>query len=139
MFFFFFQAEDGIRDDLVTGVQTCALPILARALDGQTERGHVLQRLAKKTVEFFVACLNLGHHLQPPRHRLGMARLVARPNTMARRVEELLSILEFVEQASVPSLHWLKGDLKTEPPIGENGVARCARNQSGHGTTKIPV
>src|SRR3990170_7326765 len=26
---FFFQAEDGIRDDLVTGVQTCALPILA--------------------------------------------------------------------------------------------------------------
>src|SRR5947208_6462198 len=28
-FFFFFQAEDGIRDDLVTGVQTCALPISA--------------------------------------------------------------------------------------------------------------
>src|SRR5438552_9036020 len=28
LFFFFFQAEDGIRDDLVTGVQTCALPIL---------------------------------------------------------------------------------------------------------------
>src|SRR5438552_10506895 len=28
VFFFFFQAEDGIRDDLVTGVQTCALPIL---------------------------------------------------------------------------------------------------------------
>ena len=26
MFFFFFQAEDGIRDRLVTGVQTCALP-----------------------------------------------------------------------------------------------------------------
>src|SRR2546425_8015996 len=27
LFFFFFQAEDGIRDKLVTGVQTCALPI----------------------------------------------------------------------------------------------------------------
>ena len=27
MFFFFFQAEDGIRDYDVTGVQTCALPI----------------------------------------------------------------------------------------------------------------
>ena len=26
--FFFFQAEDGIRDIGVTGVQTCALPIL---------------------------------------------------------------------------------------------------------------
>src|SRR5256885_2866072 len=28
-FFFFFQAEDGIRDYKVTGVQTCALPICA--------------------------------------------------------------------------------------------------------------
>src|SRR5690625_2905642 len=27
--FFFFQAEDGIRDGHVTGVQTCALPILS--------------------------------------------------------------------------------------------------------------
>src|SRR5690625_6839460 len=27
MIFFFFQAEDGIRDGHVTGVQTCALPI----------------------------------------------------------------------------------------------------------------
>ena len=31
--FFFFQAEDGIRDRLVTGVQTCALPILAKCFD----------------------------------------------------------------------------------------------------------
>src|SRR2546427_367919 len=30
--FFFFQAEDGIRDLTVTGVQTCALPICARRL-----------------------------------------------------------------------------------------------------------
>src|SRR3989440_7868383 len=29
--FFFFQAEDGIRDLIVTGVQTCALPILSEA------------------------------------------------------------------------------------------------------------
>src|SRR2546425_11937767 len=31
VFFFFFQAEDGIRDKLVTGVQTCALPIYPNA------------------------------------------------------------------------------------------------------------
>src|SRR5258708_37566416 len=31
-FCFFFQAEDGIRDDLVTGVQTCALPIYLHRL-----------------------------------------------------------------------------------------------------------
>src|SRR5690606_41002944 len=30
IYVFFFQAEDGIRDSHVTGVQTCALPILAR-------------------------------------------------------------------------------------------------------------
>src|SRR2546426_6430509 len=34
-FFFFFQAEDGIRDYKVTGVQTCALPIsLGRPIGG---------------------------------------------------------------------------------------------------------
>src|SRR2546428_6554106 len=32
--FFFFQAEDGIRDLIVTGVQTCALPICPGARDG---------------------------------------------------------------------------------------------------------
>src|SRR5215204_6778535 len=39
-FFFFFQAEDGIRDHCVTGVQTCALPILpsAREHHGNEDR-----------------------------------------------------------------------------------------------------
>src|SRR2546422_8293054 len=32
IFFFFFQAEDGIRDVAVTGVQTCALPIWIAAM-----------------------------------------------------------------------------------------------------------
>src|SRR3712207_8816473 len=32
--FFFFQAEDGIRDIGVTGVQTCALPIYIQDADG---------------------------------------------------------------------------------------------------------
>src|SRR6267154_4135416 len=34
MCFFFFQAEDGIRDGRVTGVQTCALPIWAHHFMG---------------------------------------------------------------------------------------------------------
>src|SRR2546430_10955258 len=34
--FFFFQAEDGIRDLTVTGVQTCALPIFIPGSDGET-------------------------------------------------------------------------------------------------------
>ena len=39
LFFFFFQAEDGIRDTSVTGVQTCALPIC----DGFQEIDHQAQ------------------------------------------------------------------------------------------------
>src|SRR6266700_6601108 len=37
-FFFFFQAEDGIRDFHVTGVQTCALPISLAGRDGDAGR-----------------------------------------------------------------------------------------------------
>src|SRR5215216_7555811 len=44
VFFFFFQAEDGIRDDLVTGVQTCALPI---SIDSA---GVVLSRVFLRSV-----------------------------------------------------------------------------------------
>src|SRR3989441_7068761 len=38
-FFFFFQAEDGIRDKLVTGVQTCALPISQRIVQWLAGKG----------------------------------------------------------------------------------------------------
>ena len=37
-FFFFFQAEDGIRDWSVTGVQTCALPIWRERLGVRRQR-----------------------------------------------------------------------------------------------------
>src|SRR5438445_13025796 len=45
MFVFFFQAEDGIRDIGVTGVQTCALPILIirrRSSETSVSRDQVL-------------------------------------------------------------------------------------------------
>src|SRR5690606_40496088 len=38
LFFFFFQAEDGIRDFHVTGVQTCALPIWVKQLSSGRRR-----------------------------------------------------------------------------------------------------
>src|SRR5262249_59697854 len=45
--FFFFQAEDGIRDWSVTGVQTCALPIyLVGAVHGATRPDLTLHRPA---------------------------------------------------------------------------------------------
>src|SRR5438105_9515260 len=42
--FFFFQAEDGIRDPLVTGVQTCALPICS-ASRTKSRSNHQRRRL----------------------------------------------------------------------------------------------
>src|SRR5207249_6485566 len=48
--FFFFQAEDGIRDRNVTGVQTCALPISAVLPPGAPRVPH-----DERTVRFVVA------------------------------------------------------------------------------------
>src|SRR5437763_10086956 len=49
-FFFFFQAEDGIRDTSVTGVQTCALPIFARKLCLPPEKVGVRQHSGSSLV-----------------------------------------------------------------------------------------
>src|SRR5690606_41110877 len=47
---FFFQAEDGIRDFHVTGVQTCALPISSRAPTVRQRRlGVALRRLRENS------------------------------------------------------------------------------------------
>ena len=53
-FFFFFQAEDGIRDDLVTGVQTCALPICHRSMT--STKAFILGRIIVVTVLFLSVC-----------------------------------------------------------------------------------
>src|SRR2546422_11562847 len=42
LLFFFFQAEDGIRDVAVTGVQTCALPIWDDAEQARVEVGRAV-------------------------------------------------------------------------------------------------
>src|SRR2546430_14826963 len=57
-FFFFFQAEDGIRDLTVTGVQTCALPIF-----GAAPHGRAPCRARAKTVQ----PRNRGGHRQRER------------------------------------------------------------------------
>src|SRR5256885_11921070 len=54
---FFFQAEDGIRDYKVTGVQTCALPICQRRSEQLS-----LRRLTRA-----VGSLE-GHEHEPPRY-----------------------------------------------------------------------
>src|SRR5437870_7406191 len=45
---FFFQAEDGIRDGHVTGVQTCALPISKEPREAGDAAAAVAEAVAKK-------------------------------------------------------------------------------------------
>src|SRR5260221_5355987 len=60
LFFFFFQAEDGIRDHCVTGVQTCALPISTgadpaarppRSACPRCGGGRAAERWRRRTIE----------------------------------------------------------------------------------------
>src|SRR2546423_9073111 len=72
--FFFFQAEDGIRDKLVTGVQTCALPICFssgevrhihwKSWGGRSARGRGLTWIYKP---------NGGYYSKPGRIKIGRA------------------------------------------------------------------
>src|SRR5205823_11826618 len=78
----FFQAEDGIRDKLVTGVQTCALPISAGAFYGlQTFRQllptAIFRRALVPTVKWEARCAEIadtprfgwrGSHVDVSRH-----------------------------------------------------------------------
>src|SRR3989449_11381025 len=57
--FFFFQAEDGIRDVAVTGVQTCALPISAVGVGEDAEQRMAL--LVKAGVDVVVVDTAHGH------------------------------------------------------------------------------
>src|SRR2546430_12994381 len=55
-FDFFFQAEDGIRDLTVTGVQTCALPICRRALRPSVhDDRHRAARAFQQPIAFWTA------------------------------------------------------------------------------------
>src|SRR5260370_14204100 len=58
--FFFFQAEDGIRDSSVTGVQTCALPIYGLHTAERVCRSYWLERPAQG---------ESSHHQDHPRDR----------------------------------------------------------------------
>src|SRR5438552_5777319 len=73
-FSFFFQAEDGIRDDLVTGVQTCALPISAAR---------------------FAAVRRIGAGVLAPFGRLGEGGVDQRPAPV-----DLVGAVEFGQQRS---------------------------------------
>src|SRR5256885_11016065 len=60
-FFFFFQAEDGIRDYKVTGVQTCALPISFQVI--RLVISEIAVTVALGVVAGLAGGFVLGHHV----------------------------------------------------------------------------
>src|SRR2546430_11675922 len=66
--FFFFQAEDGIRDLTVTGVQTCALPILASSAS-YCDRLSELASLRLVVIAIELRRLNTRLRLNDPTRR----------------------------------------------------------------------
>src|SRR5205823_9674903 len=87
----FFQAEDGIRDKLVTGVQTCALPIYQRQVASRLEPKNAARRGAH-------TLLKLGHmdRLEAvgrrrgngPSPRLGIVLILCEEQDVCFRSEE---------------------------------------------------
>src|SRR5688572_2777966 len=105
--FFFFQAEDGIRDLTVTGVQTCALPICAGA--APPEGPH----------------LRLGVHLPRPEDAAlrGLRGAPGRVSRLSR--QPALRVLRFPQvrarPAGRPEIHCF--DLKAFSRIADSVVA----------------
>src|SRR5256885_7274899 len=60
VFFFFFQAEDGIRDYKVTGVQTCALPISCARTRGSMMKFLPVAAATASAICVMSASLKLG-------------------------------------------------------------------------------
>src|SRR5260370_29749464 len=81
--FFFFQAEDGIRDSSVTGVQTCALPILVNTILPVEDEGQVVlsvqgsQFVGSPTCEVAVVSGTTWRPLrEPPREPIALPGFV---------------------------------------------------------------
>src|SRR5260370_19402252 len=64
MLYFFFQAEDGIRDSSVTGVQTCALPISVEGYP-MIDNDEQLEQTRRAIVDLEAAVSDLKKEVLP--------------------------------------------------------------------------
>src|SRR5436305_4177984 len=85
VFFFFFQAEDGIRDADVTGVQTCALPISTTLYAALNELNRPDRKIitAEDPVEYYLPGINqveVKHNIGLDFARIIRAMLRQAPN-----------------------------------------------------------
>src|SRR5712675_2664570 len=117
--FFFFQAEDGIRDVAVTGVQTCALPIWRRGVNLPVVflTGHALtvnESLAFDcgAIDFIDKARGVEVVVRRLRRVVDTARSAAQPNS-----EKLLVRGKLVLKPSISRATW--GDVDVGLTVGE--------------------
>src|SRR5215467_3018956 len=97
LFFFFFQAEDGIRDYKVTGVQTCALPILKEAARWAGDSGFLEDRTRHWEDE-------IDRLAEDSARRIATGQPCAGLPTVVKHWPELAEVLStsFVDRTSTP-------------------------------------
>src|SRR6266850_3232731 len=95
--FFFFQAEDGIRDYKVTGVQTCALPIsaLARLARARDDEGRARRRARDGVAEAVER--GLGRRADDGGHVRAGNRILAADQQLPLREKGLIPGVERIE------------------------------------------
>src|SRR3989475_7556408 len=141
IFFFFFQAEDGIRDLTVTGVQTCALPIFDLV---RCEQCHCLLDTAGPVPSADEAPRRIGaaqmpravdlpidhaHGLMRRADRLAAARALCHFVRAHRLVGAALTILEARRTETPASLRRIRAAL-LGVPVAHDPAAAAARREA---------
>src|SRR3712207_3843432 len=123
MFFFFFQAEDGIRDIGVTGVQTCALPI-------STFRKHVEFYCTKAltTVKAMAMLGNSSRGITPLQKRLLYRSCVLPLATYGSRLwyhkgAKNKTVLKTLTTMQRRAARWITGAFRTTPGLATETIA----------------
>src|SRR5437868_1723863 len=128
-FFFFFQAEDGIRDRNVTGVQTCALPISNWFAENQRNIGRLRDAAAQMAIGKISGAVGNASHLGPDIEarickRLGLnvapvASQVIQRDRHAQFVSTLALVAATLEKISTVIRHLQRTEVReVEEPFG---------------------
>src|SRR5215472_17170666 len=112
---------------------------MIRAGNGQTERGHVLERLAKQAIKLFIAGPDLDNVLQPVRHRLSVVRLMAIRDALGRWSKTLVAVGQDIEDAAMPCLASFEDYLEAEPAVGIYRLCRRLRRGNRQRTAEVAV